>query len=239
MAVSDPGPFPGTVIEVPDLVGDAVAGEVSVVDTTEVRWFAEGRLPPEVVSWFTRDDTTGVVETRCDTYRMDLRCEMGVKRRFRETLELKIRRSFGDTVVLDAGLAGRLEVWRKWSPAEGLVEGDGRAPWVDVHKAVVKRRFSLDGDEIILSNDQRTMSGTGCDVEVADVTVGDIEAWTFAFAAFGPPPTRRDALVASWQALAAATPCPERFGPFIGRSYGYPEWLAIVTSPTTPDHQLA
>ncbi len=216
-------------------IGDRVAGVGSagvgsVVDTTELRWFIEGQLPPDVKSWFTRAGTTGIVEERCDSYRMDDRREMGVKRRFRETLELKVRRSVGEGLVLDSGIAGRLEVWRKWSPAEGLIESDPQVPWVDVHKIVIKRRFSVNGDEIMITSNSRAMAGAGCDVEVTAVTVGGFKAWTFAFAAFGPTASRRSAIVASWHALVADTECPEHLRPSLGQSGGYPEWLARLRS---------
>ena len=127
------------------------------------------------------------------------------------------------------GLAGSLEEWRKWSPADGLVENADDGPWVDVHKSVVKRRFTTDGTEIAFSPEPHA-GGAGCDVEVARVTVGTVQAWTFAFAAFGPPATRRDALTTSWQALVAGTPCPEPFGPRTGRAMGYPEWLTLTVT---------
>ena len=66
---------------------------VSVVDTTEVRWFAPGRPPAEVMAWFTHDGTIGMVEKRCDTYRISDRYDVGLKCRHREIPELKIRRS--------------------------------------------------------------------------------------------------------------------------------------------------
>ena len=202
-----------------------------MVDTTELRWFTEGRLTPEVETWFTRHGTTGAVEQRYDTYRIDGRVDVGVKRRFGETLELKVRQSLGERLSLARDLTGRLEVWRKWSPADGLVDVEVRAPWLDVHKMVIKRRFSVDGDEIALSNEPRAMTGAGCDVEVAAVTVGDIDACTFAFAAFGPTTTRRDSIVACWQALVADSAWPAGLAIVDGRSSGYPEWLALVTAP--------
>ena len=102
-------------------------------------------------------------------------------------------------------------------------------PWVDVHKSVVKRRFSIDGTGIVFSSDLPA-ARPGCDVELAGVTVGAVRAWTFAFAAFGSPATRRDALLAAWCALVAA-PFPEPFGPRDSRAMGYPEWLALTVSP--------
>ena len=153
-----------------------------------------------------------------------------MKRRFRETLELKVRQSLDGRIELSEGLAGSLEVWRKWSPAEGLVEDGTGGRWVDVHKSIVKRRFSTDGTEIAFSSGPQ-VTGAGCDVEVAEASVGAVQGWTFAFAAFGPPATRRDALLASWRGLMAATPRPEPFGPSNGRAMGYPEWLALTITP--------
>jgi hypothetical protein len=203
---------------------------VTITDTTELRWFAEGPLPASVSSWFTHDRTRGFVEQRTDTYRLDGRLDTGVKRRFGEKLELKVRRSIGDRLALGPGLAGRLEVWRRWSPAECLVIGTRNVPWADVHKTVVKRRFSIHGDEVELSADNRAVTGAGCDVEIAAVTVDEIEAWTFAFAAFGSVEGRRDALVAAMRTIVGGGGVPEQLGPFFGCSTGYPEWLALVAS---------
>lgn len=195
----------------------------SVLDTIELRWFMPGPLPSDVRRWFT--GSTGVDEDRCDTYLLDGRVDTGIKRRFRQTLELKVRLSVAERIELADGVAGSLEVWRRWSPAVGLVEDrvDGR--WVDVHKSIVKRRFSVDGTEIAFSPNP---TGTGCDVEVAAVSVDKIQGWTFAFAAFGPPVTRREALAAAWQALMTDAPDAAPLG--LGRAMGYPEWLALTTS---------
>ena len=199
----------------------------SIVDTTEVRWFFVGSLPPGIGEWFA--GSSGAGEERCDTYLLDGRGDIGVKRRFGETLELKVRQSLDGRVELGQSLAGSLEVWRKWSPADGLVGDSTDGRWVDVHKSVVKRRFSVDGTEIALPWDEPP-TGAGCDVEVAEVIVGAVRGWTFAFAAFGPFATRRDALLASWRTLVAATPCPENLVSRTARAMGYPEWLAAMVS---------
>lgn len=196
-----------------------------VLDTTELRWFVPGSLPAEVAVWFT--GSTGVLEERSDTYLLDGRGDVGVKRRFRQTVELKVRQSLDGRIEFGDGLAGSLEVWRRWSPAEDLVEHGVDERWVDVHKSVVKRRFLLDGTEVAFSPVVEA-TGAGCDVEVAGVTIDDVQWWTFAFAAFGPPETRREALLASWQALVAAAPCPEPFEPRTARAMGYPEWLTLL-----------
>ncbi len=195
-----------------------------VLDTTELRWFVPGSLPAEVGVWFT--GSTGLLEERIDTYRLDGRDDIGVKRRFKQTVELKVRQSLDGRIEFGGGLAGSLEVWRRWSPAEHLVEHGVVERWVDVHKSVMKRRFLLDGTEVAFSPVVKA-TGAGCDVEVASVTVDDDHSWTFAFAAFGPPETRQEALLSSWQALVDASPCPEPFEPRTARAMGYPEWLTL------------
>jgi hypothetical protein len=228
VTVAEPGVVLVSGAHGPEPVQPRRADALSVLDTTELRWFVPGPLPLDIGRWFT--GSTGVPEERCDTYLLDGRVDIGVKRRFRETLELKIRQSLDGPIELVEGLAGSLEAWRRWSPAEGFVEDDSDARWVDVHKSVVKRRFSIDGTEIAFSSGL-PVTGAGCDVEVAGVNVSAVQGWTFAFAAFGPPAIRRDALRASWQSLVAAGPCPEPFGPRTGRAMGYPEWLVLSVSP--------
>ena len=63
------------------------------------------------------------------------------------------------------------------------------------------------------------------------VTAGAVQAWTVAFAAFGPPATRRNALLASWQTLAPGAPRPGSFGLRTGQAMSYPQWLALTVSP--------
>jgi hypothetical protein len=202
--------------------------ELLFVDTVELRWFARGRIAPEVVSWFTEGGRSGVLEERRDSYRIDGRSDIGVKRRFRETLELKIRLSIGEHLMVDSHLAGALEVWRKWSPADRLVTSGEDERWFDVHKTVTKRRFTADGHEIVLAAGERAFAGTGCDVEIAAVSVEGVEAWTLAFAAFGQGHDRTRAIIAAWKALTAESRHPERFEASLSRSAGYPEWLTQV-----------
>ncbi len=228
MTVTESGPSFVEDARIPQPAQPRSPEALLVLDTNELRWFAPGPLPADVGAWFS--GSLGVSEKRCDTYLLDGRGDIGVKRRSRQTLELKVRQSLDGRIEIGEGLAGSLEVWRKWSPAEGLVDGGSDGRWVDVCKSIVKRRFSTDGTEIAFFLDAQ-LTDAGCDVEVAEVTVGAARWWTFAFAAFGPRATRRDALVASWQALEAVTQCPELFGPLTDRAMGYPEWLALTVWP--------
>ena len=209
-------------VEVGPGVGRA---ERSLVETTELRWFAEGALPSDVVSWFTCSGTRGVVEQRCDVYRIDGRPDVGVKLRSRRTLEVKVRRSGGRRMVLDDGPQGVMEVWRKRRPAEESIDLGQREPWVEVEKRIVKRRFMVGGDEVALSSVAPLTTEAACDVEIVAISVGDIRAWSFAFAACGPTRNRDRNITASWRSLALTERFPDRDLARLGPSSGYPEWL--------------
>ena len=60
----------------------------------------------------------GAVERRNDTYQLYGLDDIGVKRRHRTTLEVKVRRTLGASLNLGEGLEGRIEEWSRWEPGE-------------------------------------------------------------------------------------------------------------------------
>ena len=197
------------------------------VDTTELRWFAHGSVPHDVRSWFTRSGTVGTVEDRTDNYMVDPRSDIGVKQRSGTTLELKILQSVGEPLALGADLTGRTEDWRKWSPAKSPPTSGHELPWIAVRKRIVRRLFSGDGDESAFSYATRAAMAAGCDAELVNVSVGDLAAWTFAFAAFGPAHGRRDAILGCWQALTGGDPVPADLAARLAIPASYPLWLDL------------
>ena len=208
---------------------------VSVDATTELRWFFGGPLPADVRSWF-RPNGVGLLERRCDTYLLDGRVDMGVKQRSRRTLELKLRTGRPEPASVAEDVHGSVETWRRWSPADRLLFLDDATIWVDIDKTIVKRRFGVDGQEQLLSESTRAMTGEGCDAEIGALSANGREAWTFAFAAFGKPGTHHDSLSTAWRSLVIRQARPARLQLLIGCSYGYPEWISKVMQLPTPPH---
>lgn len=203
---------------------------MSTVDlTTEVRWFFDGPLPSTVRSWFTRAGVAGLSEDRWDSYRVDGDVEVGVKRRFGATVELKRRDGRPERFVADGGLDGLLETWQRWSPAGDRVVLSGTETWLDVYKTVLKRRFDVAGHEISLSEENRAMSGDACDAEVVALSVHGRPMWSFAFAAFGAGVDHRRLVHAAWDALRVAGETPPELLFDLAGSCGYPEWLTWST----------
>lgn len=219
-----------TVIDFEAFQGQAMApGQrlpVPVLDTSEARWFAEGSLPHLVVDWFTCSGTTGTLEERCDTYRLDGLHDVGVKRRSRTSLEVKVRLGIGERLVLAPGLAAPLEVWRKWGPWLGDVTSPSAgAAWIDVEKTVLTRTVGADQEAVTTaSHADHTLSG--CDVEIVAVTVAGVEAWGFAFEAFGPMTYRGRLMRSAWKMLIDTSAAPEQLSANLTFTGGYPEWLA-------------
>ena len=203
---------------------------VPVLDTSEVRWFAEGLPPDTVVDWFTSSGAAGTLEERCDTYQLHRLHDIGVKRRARTSLEVKVRRGIGDPLVVAPGLVAPFEEWRKWSPGLGdpMSPSEG-TPWIDVDKAVLTRTVSADHEVVgpaLHVDDQLS----GCDVEIVAVTVAGVEAWSFAFEAFGPKRYRSRAVRSAWEMLIDTSGAAEELSADLTFAGGYPEWLAHIAS---------
>jgi len=200
-------------------------------NTSEIRWFSRGSLPSEVLAWFTGGRTVGSVEDRHDFYQMHRLNDIGVKRRHGSTLEVKVRRTLDEPLDLGDGLDGRMEEWSRWEP----VEDDGAwqlpdAPWIDVHKVIYTRSFMPTDREVILPAIHSNRLFAGCDIEVAEVTVGGIDTWSLGLKAFGPTSGRQQALATSWGTLRTHSPLTEGLDFAFDRACGYPEWLRLVLS---------
>lgn len=198
--------------------------------TSEIRWFARGPLPPDVEDWFTRGRTTGGVERRVDAYQLYSISDIGVKRRHRATLEVKVRRALGASLNLGDGLEGRVEEWSRWEPGEagGIWQSPGKG-WVGVRKVIYIRSFMPTDREVMLPAVHTNRLHPGCDIEIAEVNADGADTWTLALKAFGPTARRQQALESSWRTLQAHSPLPENLGFTFDRACGYPEWLRLVT----------
>lgn len=206
-------------------------GTVPILDTSEVRWFSEGTLPLPVAAWFTCDGTIGTIEERTDLYQLHRLHDIGVKRRNRDVLEVKVRRSIGDDLTITNGLAAPFEEWRKWSPFKGdPMTPSPDVPWIEVHKTIITRTFMLSDHEVIGPADHVDDSLSGCDVEIVAVNVGGVDSWTLAFEAFGPKSDRRRTVAFSWDMLIAESGEFDHLGSRFDLAAGYPEWLATIGS---------
>ena len=202
-----------------------------VTDTSELRWFARGRLPVDLLAWFGQDGELGVGEERCDSYRFDGRDDVGVKHRGHGVLELKVRRSVDDSAP-DLGLAGgrRLELWRRWSPADGLVEPEPADRWVHVAKTIVRRRFLDDGLEVPAL--PVAPAGGFCDVELVALEVEGSPWWSLGLSVYGFCDAQPDLMRLAWNAVADGRPHPKPLDSALGVPQGYPAWLGGAA--TTP-----
>ena len=198
-------------------------------DTTEVRWFATGTLPGSVSKWFRDSGPAPIVETRRDTYWMQASHDVGLKSRNNGPLEIKLCLSRSGDFDLGEGILGHIEEWRK-APLKTLHEVNGSAHWrwSEVHKRVVTRTYGPDVNGRLVPIVTTDLPPTGCDIELATVSVGDTLAWTFAFEAWGPRERRLELLDGSWRAFRQNASLPPIELGRLGISAGYPEWLATV-----------
>jgi hypothetical protein len=194
-------------------------------DTTEVRWFAAGLMPRRLVEWFTMSGRRGTLEVRYDAYLAGNSPGIGRKYRNHGPFETKTRQTIGDPVELDGRLRGRTEDWRKVAMAPPAVPPapDG---WCDVHKVVLTRTYHEAAPDQVVEVAYGDLAAAGCDIELAAVTVRNIEAWTFALETWGPAETRRNLLERCAAAFIASTGLPDSLTSALTEDIGYPQWLA-------------
>ena len=182
------------------------------------------------MNWFSNGGRAGTREQRRDVYQVNGLSGVGVKRRSGRSLEVKVRTAVGPKLTIAAGLAAPLEDWRKWTPSfTDSVWPQTGASWVVVDKKLLTRTFTMADDEVVGPASHAGANG-GCDVELAAVTVDGIEAWTFAFEAFGPRRHRRAEVLSSWERLVADSGAFDGLGVCFERAAGYPGWLRYVVS---------
>jgi len=198
-------------------------------DTTEVRWFGTGSMPADVLNWFTKSGSHGSLEIRQDAYLSTGSVSIGRKRRNHGPLEIKTRRGLGATFALGNVLVGRIEEWRKIESAGRHLPRLSRR-WADVHKVVVTRTYQQESTGRLVEVLRGDMSLPGCDVELAEVAVDEIEAWTLAFEAWGPGEQQRSILRASADQFLAGAGLPLDISTRLTINMGYPAWLAQNTS---------
>ncbi len=201
---------------------------VSIDETTELRWFFEGKLPTAVLDWFAPDDMIGLSEHRSDSYRIGDHVDVGVKRRFGSKLELKRRQGPPESFVMPNGSCGQLERWKRWSPADEHVGIDEDTRWIDVEKAIVKRRFDALGQELPITETTRDAVGQGCDAEIVAVSIEGRSAWSVAFSAFGPHDTHQALLRVAADSLLGDASNGWKDRLTSAMSCGYPEWLISI-----------
>jgi hypothetical protein len=197
------------------------------MDTSEVRWFAHGSLPDDVVAWFARQDAISAVEERYDTYLVSGNAGMGVKYRNQLVLEVKWCHTTDTNLDLGHGLHVPMLRWLKWRPAELDAAWSGPdIGRVDVHKVVLTSSFaSIDGS-VAPHALPGIASVPACKIELAAVEVGNVAAWTLGLEASGPVEARRRMLLDSWR-LITLDGLPFHNG-FAGRfdvAAAYPDWL--------------
>lgn len=189
-------------------------GNLSVVLTREIRWFFDGVIPPWFLEWFGSLSGPLFQEDRSDVYDLEAAHQnVGLKRRSpANTLDCKMLLSLRRGVDLGLGIQGDVEDWIKISqPLDESTVAPGR---VEVLKRTMSKRFFLD-------------TGAGCEAEAAEISIGEIEAWTFCLETFGDADLRAAAMAHGLEAVFGVVGFPPRLFLTAANSHSYPKWLSL------------
>lgn len=195
----------------------------TITISREVRWFRHGAVPSDVVEWFTASGTRGDREQRLDVYdTAAARNGIGLKQRDAESCDRKRMLASEADVSLAPGLQGCVEDWVKTSTPLEAIDGPHDMHDLPVEKDIITRAYTLE-----------TPGGSTavCEAALAAIRVGNHDAWTLCFEAFGSSPWVEDAFQHGIERLLEDTPLPDGLA-FVGNeSCGYPAWLASLGAP--------
>ena len=152
--------------------------------TREVRWFFDGPCPSEILEWFhARFGDMVIEEHRVDEYHVAaLNQGIGRKRRSGSDIDVKHLQTREVGVELSDGVSGTVEDWVKVELA-----GDDEFENA-LHVTVDKRIVSVQLDV------PDSGGGAGCDIELADVLVEGMQAWSLCLETYGDEAMRPAAL---------------------------------------------
>jgi hypothetical protein len=213
---------------------------VSTDHTLEIRWFADGEPPADVVDWI---ESLGAApeSDRTDLYLVSDDPAMNVK--FREgKMQTKHRVGTPDEVSVSDSATGARERWIKWSfplddDAPNLIKSDPTGLWVPVHKQRLQLELGADeqldrlrdaGREITEPNPVEALA------ELTVVTSGDTVSWTVNVESEGTPERLRSTLTQIAPLFFANGSAPSFSAE---QSYGYAHWLRHTVG--LPEHNGA
>ncbi|MEW5960802.1 MAG: hypothetical protein AB1801_24010 [Chloroflexota bacterium] len=201
--------------------------------TVEVRWFIPGSIPPEVTTWFHREELRTFAEPARVDYYLHLRDTDGLGIKLRQgQIEVKQRQGQLGQVQFARWASGLVEQWRKWSfslVGAGYDFSHQPAPaaaWLGVKKERWLRTYRLtDNWQVVPAS--LDAPGPGCDLELSQVQVGSRTWWSLCLEAFGGETKLEQnlLLVASHVLETTSSSSPLLT---VEQSCGYPHWLCSV-----------
>lgn len=204
-----------------------------MLTTSEIRWFAEGKVPPAIEDWFAGDilrEKSQPLESREDWYLLIPGCEfLGVKLR-QNRLETKLRVTGLGILQFRNNIIGTAEKWIKSTcedtKLESLITPDiiRQGQWVKVEKKRSQIRYLITDDYSLTPASTEQTSQEGCNVELTQLLINQNPWWTLGFEASGTDDNLINNLETCAQKVFKNFPNQELN---LVDSYAYPKWLSV------------
>lgn len=167
---------------------------MSMLSSTELRWFYPGKLPNAICAWFSSEEVGNSLEPpeeREDIYlAIALDCDyMGIKLR-QGRLEIKWRKAELGIVSIAPRVNGKLESWNKWTCEDSTENFQpqsviNKSHWVKVSKVRQQRKYQVLEQNLVQEVSLFATIDRGCNVELTQLNIGGDNWWSIALEAFG------------------------------------------------------
>ncbi|CAN5601981.1 hypothetical protein BH23BAC4_BH23BAC4_00540 [soil metagenome] len=191
-----------------------------MIETIEIRWFAEGHLPDTVLQWYATLGRLPEKEVRTDVYLIPLDpAEPGIKLR-EGALEIKRMRGFYEDEPFGSITAAAQE-WAKWRIPTERDPSDNLTGWLNVKKERWVRTFEVDSHGQLSDADGQQVRN-GATVELSSISADSRSWWSLCVEGFGES---FDARIAAFEEVAshALKNAPAELEK--AQQAGYPAWL--------------
>jgi len=194
------------------------------LETLEVRWFDQGRIPAGLQAWFDRPGEKQIQPPRTDLYLAGLDSSVGIKLR-QGLLEIKPRQADLGGHEFLPGTAGHVGRWIKWGFPVSAADWPGvkSSHWLPVTKSRQMLYYRVTDAGGITASALDEVPERGGSLELTEITLPD-EArwWTLGFEIIGQQEYQSEILrKIVLHALGNSSP----FDLGLEKSYGYPQWL--------------
>jgi len=210
-----------------------------LLETAEIRWFLQGEIPEEILSWFTGfDDFPASTQTRTDHYLRLPDTGIGIKIREGLIEHKQLRGREGEKWRDGEGerwssgeCSGIPRYFQKWSfPLDAAAIPDmliaHTESWLGIIKERSMRILVLDMNNNIKCTSYEEVKGTavGWEVTMINIQGTDEVWWTMGFEAFGEPAGLQEYLFKVCDYILKDSPIK-----LSGDDcFSYPDWLQRI-----------
>ena len=201
-----------------------------MLESVEIRWFLQGRMPDNLYSIFDDSDIQSKWEIRSDYYLLiEDSGNIGIKLR-NSRLELKWLKKSNNFTLPQLNVDGKIEYWVRWEWDDTksfndilqFIHLNKDNPWIKVDKSRFQKKFKIHGDSLVDVSSESIHFDYA--IEITQLKIYEQSWWSIGFDSF-----LKDGHEYFFTQLIKRY-VDREISPLLkpDLSYGYPKWISKI-----------